>query len=110
MLVSNSVEKPKLLMKDLFNLKRKHDSNKIDFNTQTIDRKVNDFTITIEYDNHEFNTSDELYNYITGLQKDLRDYSDERNFRETELKSLSDNILSFKLGYRTFELKVIKEV
>ena len=35
MLVSNNVEKPKLLMKDLFNLKRKHDSNKIDFNTQT---------------------------------------------------------------------------
>ena len=32
-------EQPKPLMKDLFKLKNKYDSNKVEFNTQTVDRK-----------------------------------------------------------------------
>ncbi|MBQ2639139.1 MAG: hypothetical protein IJF92_00015 [Bacilli bacterium] len=109
----------KLLIKDLFKLRDRYDSNKAEFNMQTIDRRHGDYSIIIKFDNHEIKSSDDLYNYIVEKYKDLRNHSDIKEFRETEVdiintgrfaKNKTRSIATFTVGYMDFELDIIKEV
>lgn len=108
----------KLLIKDIFRLANRHNTNKVEFETQTVDRKHGDISITIKIDNYVVDTSDELYNYIIEKYKDLRNHSDVREFKETEviIKDMlidgnkTTSTLQFTLGYMDFKIKMIKEV
>lgn len=99
-------------MKDLFKLACKHDENKIDFNSKTIDRRGGDIEVGVFMDDRKFTSANELYNYIINKNKDLRDYSDEKEFNEivphivkiSPTKIGVASVLSFTVGYMDFEI------
>lgn len=109
-----------MTINDIFSLASKYDEDKVKFNSKTVDRKGGDCFVTIIYDGKKFTSSDELYNYITNKNKSLRDYSDNTEFKETELeiiKTHKDNAsdiistkLKFKIGYVEDTLIITKEV
>ena len=78
----------------------------------------------IMYDNHQMNSIEDLYNYITSKNKSLREYSDIRDFKETIINlDINKNPLNkvdirkgkvveakFKIGYEEHILKLYTKI
>ena len=78
----------------------------------------------IMYDNHQMNSIEDLYNYITSKNKSLREYSDIRDFKETVINlDINKNPLNkvdirkgkvveakFKIGYEEHTLQLITKI
>lgn len=78
----------------------------------------------IMYDNHQMNSIEDLYNYITSKNKSLREYSDIRDFKETVINlDINKNSLNkvdirkgkvveakFKIGYEEHTLQLITKI
>ena len=78
----------------------------------------------IVYDNHQMNSVEDLYNYIISKNKNLRKYSDIRDFKETIVDlDINKNQLNksdyrkgkiveakFKIGYEEHTLQLITKI
>lgn len=78
----------------------------------------------IVYDNHQMNSVEDLYNYITSKKESLRKYSDIRDFKETVINlDINKNLLNkvdvrkgkvveakFKIGYEEHTLQLITKI
>ncbi len=103
-----------LMIKNIFDLARKYSANKATLDYKTQDRKGQDIVIYLILDDIEFNSSDELYNYLTSKYKSLGDYSSASEFKEIPIKiediNKNESLIKFNLEHMEFEMKVKKEL
>ena len=109
-----------LSMKELFAIVNSHEDSKITFSNKTIDRQPESFSMSLYYNNQKVNSISELYNIIVKEYPIIRDYSDEKDFKDIKVEFDADkNIVSvhkpsvvdvkFTLTHKEFILKLKTE-